>query len=248
MRRSLLAAVAFAAALIAAAPSARAQWTVICPTCAQELSTRLSWVKQAADMARQISGDVARLQALRAQLEALTRATDLGSAVSALQGLGIQNPLPINPYAAQNLMNGTGGTQGMLGSVGSLYSGAYASNQVYNPIGNLWIVQQIRRHGSGIAGGQAMAMQLYQSAGARVVGLNQLQARINAATTPAEREALIARLAAEQAYIQNQMVQAQAVAAYMQSQTQVQQQQQQERLLQSLQASLAQARARGLWR
>jgi type IV secretion system protein VirB5 len=173
--------------------------------------------------------------------------TDLGSAVSALGALGIQNPLPVNPYAVQGLMNGSGGTSGMLANLGSLYTGTLGANRVYQTNGDGWMAKQINANGGGLAGAQALALQLYQSAAQRIPLLNALQSRISTVSDPSEREALIARLGAEQAYIQNANVQANALGNYMLAQFQVVQQHRAERLQQDIDAVLQDAKRRGIW-
>ncbi|MBY0331607.1 MAG: type IV secretion system protein [Acetobacteraceae bacterium] len=243
------AAAAAALAFLAAVPlPARAQWTVVCPTCRQELTDNLAWAQQAADMVRQLQQMKQQYDQLVMTYQAITRVTDLGSAVAALNMLGIRNPLPINPYAAQGLLNGTGGAGGMLNSLSGLYTGTLNGNTVYAPRDDTWTTRQIVANGGGLAGAQALALQLYQSAGERVAGLAELQARIDGAPDPSEREALIARLGVEQAYIQNQQVQAQNIQTYLIAQTQVREQQREERLQQSIDEILEEARGRGWWR
>lgn len=234
IRATLLA----ACAMLPFATPAHAQW-------ATETTQLASWVKQAADMGRQINGDLQRAMYLRQTLEAATRVTDLGSAVAVLNQLGIQNPLPVNPYALQGLLTGQGGATGMAGNLGGLYNSTLHGNGVYALRTDSWITRQIAANGAGIAGAQAVALQLYQSATERVAGLNELQRRIDSAPDTSEREALIARFGAEQSYIQNAQVQAQTVAAYMAAQYQLREQQREERLHQSIDEVLADAEARG---
>lgn len=246
MKRALLA----ACAAIALATPARAQWAVIdVAKIAQDethqFQTIAQWGMQAANMAREIQGGVQRLQQLQAAYAAITRVTDLGSAVSALGLLGIRNPLPVNPYALQGLLNGRGGAQGMLGSLTGLYTGTLGTNRVYQTPGATWLDRQINEQGGGIAGAQAVALQLYQSAAERVPLLAELQARINTAEDPSERESLIARFGAEQAYIQNAQVQAQAMGSFMAAQFQLRDQQREERMAQSIDEVLADAEGRG---
>lgn len=243
MRRALLAA---SVVLVAAsAAPARAQFAVLCANCSEEAADIVRWGQQAADMATQIQGGVARLQQLERTYLALTRVTDLGSAVSALGMLGIQNPLPVNPYALQALVSGRGGATGMLGSLSSLYTGTLGQNRVYETAGETWLDRQINEQGGGLAGAQAVALQLYQSAADRVPLLNELQARINGAPDPSEREALIARFGAEQSYIQNAQVQAQTLGNYMAAQFQLRGQQREERLQRSIDEALQSSLAQG---
>jgi hypothetical protein len=248
MHRAILLAVASFLSLLPI--NAKSQWAVVdaAQIMANEIhqvQTLAEWAKSASDMARQIEGDYMRYMQLVYSYQAITRVTDLGSAVAALNMLGIKNPLPINPYAAQALMSGRGGAGGMLGSLSGLYSGALATNRVYETQGSTWLERQINEQGLGLAGSQAMSMQLYQSAAERAPLLQELQARIDTARDPSERESLIARFAAEQSYILNQQVQAHSVSTYMQSQIYLRDQQREEHLQQSIDEVLADARARG---
>lgn len=251
MRRLLLAATAgIGLAILDAHPAAAlfgAGDTVICMNCEPEMAAALRWAQQAGDMARQIQQQIAQLQQLQATYAALTRVTDLGSAYAALSSLGIQNPLPVNPYAVQGLLNGTGGPGGMLGNIGGLFTGSIGANRVYETRGDTWLSQQINRFGGGLAGAQALALQQYQSSAERVQHLNALQARIDAAADPSAREALIARIGIEQTYIQNAQVQAASLGNFMQAQFRVRDQQREERRQQEFDEVLAEATSRGHW-
>ena len=227
-----------------------------CTNCASEFSQIASWGKQAADMARQaqqgvemISQGYTRVQQAQAAYYAITHVSDLGTAVGALGALGIQNPLPINPFALQSLLNGSGGVQGGVSSLASLYTGNLNANRVYAPPDALgWVAQQINRQAGGIAGTQAVALQLHQSAAERTPLIAALQARISAGeTTPAEREGLTNRLLAEQTYVQNQAVQAQALGAQASLLVANQEQRQVEHLQGSIEAVMSDARGRGYW-
>lgn len=246
MRCALLASVAWCAMSV----PAYSQFAVIDVQAAiqrefHQTQVLFEWGGQALSIGRQIAGDIQRFQQLRATYEALTRVTDLGSAVYALGLLGIRNPLPINPFALQGLLNGTGGTNGMLSNMGNLYTGTMTATRVVELPGIRWMERQINANGGGIAGVQAVALQLYESAAQRVPLIEELQARINTASDPSEREALIARLAAEQAYIQNQHVQMQSVAAFAAGQYQIREQQREEVLMNSINQMHASAQARG---
>jgi hypothetical protein len=134
----------------------------------------------------------------------------------------------------------------MLGSLASLYNGN-TSNRVYQPPGNSWMSNAINESGGGIAGAQAVAMQLYDSSQQRYPLLQQLQALLGVTTDPAERETLIARIGMEQAYIQNAQVQAQALGNYMQAELANRDQRGEERLQKSIDNALQDAVAHGVW-
>ena len=246
MRRALLASIAWCAM----AMPANAQWAVIDPAhIAQSVYNHgeaiVQWGTQHANTARQISGDIQRLQMLVATFESLTRVTDLGTAIGFLSTLGIRMPLGVSPYAVQGLMNGTGGPSGMLSNVSGLFSGSLAANRVFETPGETWMQEQVNQQGMALSGIQAVALQLYQSAADRIPLLQNLQDRINDAPDPSEREALIARFAAEQNYAAQQQQQVSSLGIFAQAQTALGEQRQQERAQQSYVEFRADAMRRG---
>lgn len=228
MKRFLLA----STFLLGIAAPAQAQW--ICLNCATEISSNIHWVKQAADMVTQIQGGVQRLQMLQQQYAAITRITDLGSAVGALSMVGVRNPLPVNPSIIQSLLSGQGGAGGTLSNISGLLSGLRGQNSVYAPQDGSWIGQEVAANGESLSAAQALALEMYRAAQERMQHLPELQRRIDLAEDPSEREALIARFAAEQNYISTSAVQVQTLANYMQAQVQLMQQRREERMRQSI--------------
>lgn len=205
----------------------------------EHAATIAKWGQQAEHMVQQI-------RRAEAAYDAVTGVRDLGSAVQAMGVLGIRNPLPINPYAVQGLLNGTGGVSGMTSNLGGLFTGTLSQNRVYESQGGSWIEQEINRNGSGLAGAQAVSLQLYASAAERMQHMDALRGRIDTADDPATRDSLIAQLTAENGAIQNQALQAQALNNFMQSQIALQGQRVQERRVQEIDGILAEARARGV--
>ncbi|WP_043339925.1 type IV secretion system protein [Belnapia moabensis] len=244
MKRLILASAA-TAALCLVPGRAEAQVAVACVTCPTEVQEALRFGKQLAEYANHLR----ELQAIYAQAnatyQAFTNIRDLGSAVGALQMVGISNPLPINPYAVQSLMNGSGGTQGMIGQIGNLFTTNSQNLAVYQCNSGAWICGAMERFRNGAAGTQAASMQLYTSAADRAPQITALQAQIAAARTPAEREALTAQLTAANAQSSNQLVQAIAVQTFGQQQIAMREQQGTERLQQSIDEELQRLRARG---
>lgn len=203
-------------------------------------------LQEIAKWGQQLMAMEREFQQLQSTYYALAHVTDLGSAVGALSMLGIQNPLPVNPWAVQGLLNGTGGTQGMLSSLGGLYRGSLDSRRVYEVPGDDWLSKEINQNGGGIAGAKALAMQLYQSASERAQLLPQLQSLLGVTRDQTERETLIARIGTEQAYIQNQQVQAQTIATAMQAEFMGREQRREEHMQQSIDEVIADARSHGV--
>lgn len=153
-----------------------------------------------------------QVQQVMAVYNAIAHVTDLGSAVGALGMLGIQNPLPVNPYALQSLLSGRGSIAGMSGTIGGLFNTNFTANHVYTPTGDSYETTLLQRRATSIAGMQGLSGQLYQSMAQRLPLLAELQDRLTTATDPKDVQDLTARLTAEQSYIQSQQAQAQTLA------------------------------------
>lgn len=241
MRKILLAAVA-----VCFCGTASAQLTVTDPGSyvIQHLGIA-NQVKELASWARQVQQMQQQYAQLQSTYYAMAHVTNLGSAVGALGVAGIRNPLPINPYAVQGLLNGTGGVGGMSGNIGGLFAGTTAANRVYTPSDDTWMGQELNRNGGGIAGAQALALELYRGAADRMTHLDDLRNQISTASDPATREAITAQITAEGSAIQNQTLQAQVLGNYMQASLANQTQRVQERRQQEITDVLADAKARG---
>jgi type IV secretion system protein VirB5 len=219
--------------LLGAVPQVHAQWAVIDNA---NLTQMIHQVQQAAEQIQLLQQQV---QTVMSVYNAISHVTDLGSAVSALGLLGIQNPLPVNPYAVQNLLSGRGSIRGMSASIGSLFNSNFSSSHVYTPNGSSYQEGLLSRNATSIAGMQGLAGQLYQSMSQRLPLLAELQARLETATTQKDVDDLQARLLAEQSYIQAQGVQAQSLAMMQVSAYQSRQQEHDEQRQQELDSIIA---------
>lgn len=196
-------------------------------------------VKQVQQAAQQLQLLQQQVQQVMAIYNAVSHVTDLGSAVSALGMLGIQNPLPVNPYAVQSLLSGRGSVAGMTGSIGSLFNSNWDASHVYTPTGTSFEASLTQQGAISIAGIQGLSGQLYQSMAQRLPLLQELQDRLNGAKDPKDVMDLQARLAAEQAYIQAQGVQAQTLAMMQAAAYRGQQQERDEQRQKDIDAVLA---------
>jgi type IV secretion system protein VirB5 len=219
--------------LLGAVPQVQAQWAVI------DNANQTQMIRQVQQAAEQIQLLQQQVQTVMSVYNAISHVTDLGSAVSALGLLGIQNPLPVNPYAVQNLLSGRGSITGMSASIGSLFNSNLSSSHVYTPNGSSYQEGLLSRNATSIAGMQGLAGQLYQSMSQRLPLLAELQARLETATTQKDVDDLQARLLAEQSYIQAQGVQAQSLAMMQVSAYQSRQQEHDEQRQQELDSIIA---------
>ncbi len=180
----------------------------------EHLETLARWGSQLAAME-------AQLQQLMTAYQAITGVRDMGSAMAALNMVGIQNPMPVNPYAVQNLISGTGGMSGISSALSGLYTGNASANHVYTPSGGDWRAQDMMTNANSLAGIQALAQHSYQASADRLTQLAGLRARAQTASDPAEVEQLKAQTALVQSDIASQQQQLQAVAVMAQTQQQV---------------------------
>ena len=229
MRRLLLAS---AWALMFLTP-ARADLPVIDSA---NLAQLLKEVQQAAQQIQLLQQQVQQVMTI---YNAITHVTDLGSAVSALDMPGIQNPLPVNPSAVQSLLGGQGSIAGMSGSISTLFNSTWTAEHIYTPTGPSLEATLIQRGATSIAGIQALSGQLYQTMAHRLPLLQQLQDRLTTAQDPKDVMDLQARLAVEQSYIQAQSAQAQTLAIMQAAAYQSQQQQRDEQRQANIDAVLA---------
>ncbi len=212
-------ALASSAALLALPLSARADAPVI--DVANIKNQIVEHVETLAKWGAQLSAMEAQLQQLMSAYQAITNVRDMGSAMAALNMVGIQNPMPINPYAVQNLISGTGGMSGISSALSGLYTGNASANHVYTPSGGDWRAQDMMTNANSLAGIQALAQHSYQASADRLTQLAGLRARALTASDPAEVAQLHAQTAIVQSDIASQRQQLEAVAVMAQTQQQV---------------------------
>lgn len=180
----------------------------------EHVETIAKWGYQAQQMEYQ-------LQRLMATYQALTGVRDLGSAMSALSLAGVQNPLPVNPWAVQNLISGAGGVQGVPGALAGLYNGNASANHVYASEAGDWQAQQMAQNANSLAGIQSISQRSYQAASERLQMLSGLRARMATASDPAEVSQLRASTAVVQADIASLTQQQASIAQMAQTQSAV---------------------------
>lgn len=239
-RRLALPTLALAAALIPAAPAppARAQLAVIDP------ANLAQAVQQVQQMAQQLQMMQQQYQQLQQTYQAVAHApsealTELGRKLNVE---ALRNALPAQSGDLGAVMTGTSLGPGGFGSAAQ---GQLERNRVYSPGGADFQAQEMQRAATSIAGAQAMASGLYQSAASRIAALQAIEGQLASAGDAKAVADLAARISAEQAYIQAQQVQAQSLVLWQQAQMRNQDQREQERRRQSIDALIDQAKARG---
>ncbi len=237
MRRSVLTAAA-ALALLAGASPARAQYQVFD---AANLARNVQQIQQLTQQLQLMQQHYQQLlNTYRAVAHAPTEAlTTLGRQ---LNTDALRNALPPQSTVLGSVLDGSTAGPGALGTVAEGYR---ERNRVYAPDGADFQAQELRRTAVSVAGAQAMAGTLYQSAADRVAVLQGIEGQLASAADAKAVADLAARIGAEQAYIQAQQVQAQALVLWQQAQTRNREQREQERRRQSIDELIEQAKARG---
>ena len=233
MKRILLAGVCAAGMMGMHVRHARAQIPVT------DVGAIANLVTQVRQSLQQIQLMQSQLQQVMAVYNSISGVRNLGGALSAASTLGLTNNMPINPFAVQSLLNGTGHVDGALGSIGSLFNGNYAQNHIYDCTGNSFECQRLQRNATSIAGQQGLAGELYHEMTNHIQALQGLQTRLNGATNLQDVAYVNGQIADQQAAIQNLQAQTQALSVMQQAAIQSQQQQQEEKRQQDIDAVMA---------
>ncbi|KND61520.1 Minor pilin of type IV secretion complex, VirB5 [Candidatus Burkholderia verschuerenii] len=165
--------------------------------------------------------------------------TQLGSQFNVPQ---FRSPLSAGSADVGSIMNGTGSGSGALSSNVQAYLN---QNRVYSPSGQDFQAQQMHRNATSIAGSQAMAADLYQSAANHIQTLQSLEGQLSSAPDAKAVADIQARIGMEQAAFQAQQVQVQSLAMWQAAQERNEQQREDESRRQQLDSGLQQIRAHG---
>jgi hypothetical protein len=216
---------------------------------AEDIALAKSYIqdlKNYAAQLQQLQQAVQQVEWATREFNALVANPNLANAMGLLQVLGIQNPLPVSPYAVQALITGQGGISGTLGTLSTFANSSATTNRVYVCNDGTVACQSATASANGIAGSQGIAAQVYSQMSAHFPLLASLQKDMLAATTPAERESVAGQIAAEQAWAMQASGQLQTAQIMLMSQQDNRTQQADERISQSFHSQLDQARAEGI--
>jgi hypothetical protein len=204
----------------------------------QQITGYLQDLKSYATQLQQLQQEVQQVQWAISTYQSFVHDPSLGGAMALLRQVGIENPLPVSPYAIEGLLNGRTGISGTLGALSTLSNSSFGTNHVYTPNDGSWASEHLNASAIGIAGTQGAAMQIFQQVSAHYPVVQALRNRLLTATTPKDVADAQAQIAAEQAWEQNATAQLQSVALLNAAQTQSNQQQQNEKLDQDIDAVL----------
>ena len=207
----------------------------------------LQELKSYATELEQLSQQVQQVTWLAQTAASLIQNPNLGAAMQLMNMVGLENPLPVSPYAVQGLisgyggMNSIGGIVGKLNSLGSLVTTSYQTDRVYTCNDNSFACQQQRRLAYSDAGLKGITGDVYSQLAQRIPILQGLREQLSLATTPAQRENVMAQVAIENAWAQNAQGQLQTVTALAGAQQRVDANRENEHLTESIDTVLAAA-------
>jgi hypothetical protein len=251
MRRRVLI-VTSAVLLVISAPAADAGGIPVFDAIAD--SQLVQTVKQGIDMVKQGAGILREAQQTVqfAQMiyGAVSHITDIGGIMSVLGMAGIQDPLPINVYSLEGILRG-GGTQGLNGLAGnfsSLFNSNWSNNSLFTPSNKSLASTALNERLSAVSGSQGLADTIFANAQTRMPLLRELMGRLSTSNDTADKLDLIARLTGEQNIAAQETNQAIATSLMSEAAIKAADIRDQQRLLQSDQAWLDEARAQtGTW-
>ena len=207
-RTMLLAA---AAALLISAGATHAQGIPVIDQAA--LAKQLESIAQLKSQLDTLNQQLQQAQQLYGSLNKLTNMADVASV---LNDPTIRKALPQDFNAIESLLSGAGS-----GAFGDSASKFLQSNPTYQTSANDFYAQELSRIQDKNAGQMSLGQQIYDAASKRIDGIDQLRQQIASAGTSKDVADLQARLQAEAAFLQIDVVRMQGLRMVQQAQAQV---------------------------
>ena len=167
-----------------------------------------------------------QLDALHQQIEqaqqlygSLNKLTDMADVASVLNDPAIRKALPSDFAAIEGLLKGDGG--GVFGDAATKF---LEGNSTYRTDADDFYAKELSRLQSKNAGQMSLGQQMYDAATKRIYGIDQLREKISTASASKEIADLQARLQAEQAFLQTDVLRMEGLRMVQQAQTQVDEQ------------------------
>ncbi|MCO6180746.1 P-type DNA transfer protein VirB5 [Ciceribacter sp. RN22] len=167
-----------------------------------------------------------QLDALNQQIEqaqqlygSLNKLTDMADVAGVLNDPAIRQALPTAFSAIESLFNGNG--TGVFAHSSSTF---LESNSTYRTSADDFYAQELSRIQNKNAGQMSLGQQIYDAATKRVDGIDQLREKISTASDAKEIADLQARLQAEQAFLQTDVLRMEGLRMVQQAQVQVDEQ------------------------
>lgn len=206
--------VALAAALVLSAGSAAGQGIPVIDQTAilkhiesiAQLKSQLDALHQQIEQAQQLYGSLNKL-------------TDMAEVASVLNDPAIRKALPSDFAAIEGLLKGDG--NGVFKDAASKF---LEGNSTYRTDADDFYAKELARVQNKNAGQMSLGQQMYDAATKRIDGIDQLREKISTAGDAKEIADLQARLQAEQAFLQTDVLRMEGLRMVQQAQTQVDEQ------------------------
>ncbi|MCK4207331.1 P-type DNA transfer protein VirB5 [Brucella pituitosa] len=215
MRKSMMAAVAI---LALSAGAAGAQGIPVI-----DKTAILRWASQLDAMKEQYEALNQQISQAEQLFGSLNKLTDMADVASLLSQPEIRKALPQDFAAIESLLSGNGS-----GSFGDAASKFLESNSTYQSSANDFYAQELERIQKRNAGQMSLGQQIYDTATKRIEGIDQLRQKISSASDAKDIADLQARIQAESAFLQTDLLRMQGLQMVQQAQVQVEQQRQAE--------------------
>lgn len=208
--------------LVLGVGSANAQWAVF------DVSNYVQALQQVEQLNSQLNEMTQQLNELRAQSE---QAKQSYQAMTGSRGMGNLAKDSVQEYLSQDLQqaNSNSGQIAQLANQIKQKAG-YLSTQDLSGI-NAAVRSSMERDGTTAANNQAMAQSVFSHSSDQFSAISDLMGQIDQAKDPKAIADLQARIQVQQASLQAQMIQAQAMTAMLKAQEQVQEEQQRQQVL-----------------
>ncbi|MBX5152922.1 P-type DNA transfer protein VirB5 [Rhizobium lentis] len=171
-----------------------------------QLKSQLDTLNQQLQQAQQLYGS-------------LNKITNMADIASLLNEPSIRKALPQDFNAIETLFKGAG--SGVFGSSASKY---LEDNSTYRTDANDFYAQELSRIQNQNAGQMSLGQQIYDAATKRIEGIDELRQKISGAADAKDVADLQARLQAETAFLQSDVLRMQALQMIQQAQVQVDEQ------------------------
>ncbi|MGR9556440.1 P-type DNA transfer protein VirB5 (plasmid) [Rhizobium leguminosarum] len=157
-----------------------------------------------------------QLQQAQQLYASLNKVTNMADVAGLLNDPSIRKALPQDFNAIEGLLKGNG-----TGALGNSASKFLDDNSTYRTSANDFYAQELARAQNQNAGQMSLGQQIYDAATKRIDGIDQLRQQISGAADAKDIADLQARLQAETAFLQTDVLRMQALQMVQQAQVQV---------------------------
>lgn len=149
----------------------------------------------------------------------MNKITDMADVAGLLNNPAIRKALPQDFNAVESLLRGSGS-----GVLGSFASKALENNSTYRTSANDFYAKELARIQHRNAGQIGLGQQIYDAASSRIDGIDELRQKISSAADAKDIADLQARLQAETAFLQTDVLRMQGLQMVQHAQVQVDEQ------------------------